>query len=254
MPASYTNYLNHIATCSGYRANWEPNRPLEIGMVGLVTNGIFDVQTSLQRQGLKPDILNDIRPGQLDYTSGNTVSIQTKVSGEAPIAGSIMSNLDAGFIIELKSANAVVFKAENTLTHQIENMAELEPAIIDKFNDGTWKKDWVIITQLQEATSATIIILNSSNSKIELKANGGVATGELKLTDASLGLSVAKETGSNFKFIAQNGINPLYRVMGIRHPLFSKPGLRMRKIDNWDEGQKLKIQHFDVRELREADL
>lgn len=254
MPASYTNYLSHIATCSGYRANWEPNRPLEIGMVGLITSGIFDVQTSLQRQGLKPDILKDTRPGQLDYTSGNTVSIQAKASGDAPIAGSIMSNLDAGFVIELKSSNAVVFKAENTLAHQIQNMAELEPAIIEKFDNGTWKKDWVIITQLQEATSATIIILNSNNSKIELEANAGIVTGELKLTDASLGLSVARETGSNFKFIAQHGITPLYRVMGIRHPLFSKPGLKMRKIGNLDEGQKLKIQHFDVRELGEADL
>ncbi len=252
MATPYKFYINHISSNAGYRANWEPNKPLELGMIGKLTNGVLDVVSTLEQEGLTPKILKDSSVGEMDFTSHQTVDIDIKLAGKAPTAGSVLTAAEAGFVLDFHGENAVVFLVKDTLTHQIINMAELEKQIIPRYKDGSWKKDWVIVTQLLEAVTATIIISNSNNNKLELKASAGVGTASLKLTDASLGLSVAKEKGSSLKVLAQQGLTPLYRVMGIRHPLFGKPALSSRGEDAKQVQEEVfKYQDFDAGELDE---
>jgi hypothetical protein len=250
MAIPFKFYLSQISGNAGYRANWEPNRPLELGMIGKLTNGILDVVSTLQQEGLDPEVLKDVTPGEFDYTSNQTVDIDVKLAGKAPAAESVLTEADAGFVLDFKSENAVVFQVKDSLTHQIVNMGKLEREIISRFKDGKWPKDWLIITQLLEAVSATIIVSNSINNKIELKATANTGTTNLKLTDVSLGLNVAKEKGSSLKVIAQAGITPLYRVMGIRHPLFGQIQLDSKGIaPNVIGEEKFRYQDFDPREL-----
>jgi len=251
MAVPFKFYLTHIANRSGYRANWEPNRPLELGMIGTLRDGVFDVQSSLEQQGITSKVLKDLTPGELDYTSHESVNIGTKLSGQAPILGSVLTETEAGFVIDFKSENSVVFTITDTLTHQIVNAAEWEKQVLAKFKDGSWKKEWYIITQLVEAVSATIIVNNSNDNRLELKASTGIGQSGIKLADVSLGLTVAKEKGSSLKVIAQKGITPLYRAMGIRHPLFGKPELSSKGDTAEIKEEKFRIQEFDPGELKE---
>jgi hypothetical protein len=252
MAVPFKFYLTHISGNAGYRANWEPNKPLVLGMVGKLTNGVFDVITTLEQEGFQPEVLKDSSPGELDYTSNQTVDIDIKLAGKAPSIGSVLTEADAGFVLDFKGENAVVFQIKDTLTHQVMNLGKMEHEIVSRFKNKNWPKDWLIITQLVEAVSATIIVSNSANNKIELKATANAGTPNLKLTDANLGLTVAKEKGSSLKVIAQAGITPLYRVMGIRHPLFGKVSLKSRGIaPGVQEEEKFRYQDFDARELEE---
>src|SRR4051812_17664778 len=126
MAIPFKFYLSHISGNAGYRANWEPNRPLELGMIGKLSNGILDIVSTLQQEGLEPEVLKDITPGELDYTSNQTVDIDIKLAGKAPVAGSILTEVDAGFVIDFKSENAIVFQVKDTLTHQVVNLAKME--------------------------------------------------------------------------------------------------------------------------------
>ncbi|RYD98719.1 MAG: hypothetical protein EOP50_04730 [Sphingobacteriales bacterium] len=252
MASPFKFYLKHISSKSGYRANWEPNKPLQLGMIGKLTDGVLDVVSTLEQEGLTPKILKDDSLGELDYTSNDTVDIGIKLGGSAPVAGSVLSQAEAGFFLDFHGENAVVFQVKDTLTHQIINMGELEKEIIKRYKEGAWPKDWVIITQLLEAVSATIIVSNSSNNKIELKASANVGTPNLKLTDASLGLSVAREKGSSLKVIAQQGIMPLYRVMGVRHPFLGKPNVGAKGEEVEVSEETFSYQDFDPAELEDA--
>lgn len=243
-------YLKHIATQTGYRATWEPNRPLYIGAVGKLEDGVFTIFSSLEKEGIVAEIMKDESAGVWDYTSSDSVNIGIKLAGQIPAAGSALTEADAGFTLDFKSQDAVVFQADKTLTHQIVNMGAIEREIIQKYRNDAWPKDWVVVTQLIEAESATIIISNSSNNQIDLKASANVGTANLKLTDASLGLQVVRERGSSFKVLAKNGITPLYRVMGIRHPLFGKPQLNTKEAIVLPDDNTLEIQAFDEDELR----
>lgn len=253
MAAPSKFYLKHISSKIDYRATWLPAVPLKLGMIGVLSNGVFDVRSSLEEEGFTPNVLKDLTPGDIDYTSHDSVDIGIKLAGKAPVAGSVLTEGEAGIVLDFHSENAVVFQAKDMLNHQITNMGAMQKDIIQKYKDEAWPKDWVIITQLVEATSATIIISNSSNNKLELKASANVGTQNLTLTDASLGLSVAKETGSSIKVIAQNGITPLYRVMGFRHPLFGRPDIVTKGIAPDKANQEeFGYQDFDERELDEV--
>ncbi len=245
-------YLKHIAKQTGYRATWEPNRPLFVGAIGKLERGVFTIFTNLEKEGIIPEVVEDETEGFWDYTSYDSVSINFKLAGQAPLAGSALTEADAGVTIDFKNNEAVVFQADKTLTHQIINMAEIEKAIIEKYRKKEWPKDWLIVVQLIEAESATIIISNSTSNQIDLKAEANVGTSHLKLTDASLGLHLVREQGSSFKILAKNGITPLYRVMGIRHPLFGKPGLSTKSLTE-ETDEVLEVQDFDPEELNSVD-
>ena len=245
-------YLKHMAKQTGYRATWEPNRPLFVGAVGKLEEGVFTIFSNLEKEGIVPEVVEDESEGFWDYTSNESVGVGIKLAGQAPIAGSVLTEADAGFTLDFKSQDAVVFQADKTLTHQIVNMGAIEKQIIEKYRNDDWPKDWLVINQLIEAESATIIISNSSNNQIDLKAAANIGTTNLKLTDASLGLHVVRERGSSFKILAKNGITPLYRVMGIRHPLFGKPQLSTKEAVLLPDDDTLEVQEFDADELLET--
>lgn len=192
-------YLKHMTKQTGYRATWEPNRPLFVGAVGKLEDGVFTIFSNLEKEGIIPEIMEDESQGFWDYSSSESVDISIKLAEKAPVAGSVLTEADAGFTLDFKSQDAVVFQADKTLTHQIVNMGVIEKQIIEKYRNGDWPKDWLVINQLIETESATIIISNSSNNQMDLKASANAGTANLKLTDASLGLQVVRERGSSFK-------------------------------------------------------
>jgi soluble P-type ATPase len=249
-------YLQHMNDKTGYRSTWAPDKVLEIGQIGqLDRTGIFNVYTTLQKEGIPVEVSNDVSDTEMDYTSNDSVDVSIKLSGAIPAAGSVLANADAGFQFTFKKENSVVFKTSGHKTHQIVNLAAITKKVLEKYKNDEWEKDWLIITELVVADTSTIIIGNSKNAGLELKANANVTAGQLKLTDASLGLTVAHEQGSTLKYITQNGLTPLYRVMGIRDPWIGKTRVETKG----ERGAELladgdfTIRGFDPREFGEEE-
>jgi hypothetical protein len=250
MPAPFKFYLRHMNSKTGYRATWDPGKPLTIGSVGRLDNsGIFSVFTTLEKEGIPVELRVDDTTADLDYTSSESVTITTKLSGKVPVAGSFLTEADAGFNIEFKSDRSVVFQSQGNQTDQLTNLAEIKKMILQKYKEANWDKDWLVVTELVRAKSATIIIANSSNATLDLKANANMGAPSLKLTDLSLELMVAKEKGSTLKYIAQEGLTPLYRVMGIRKPF------PFGEIDVVTKGKPVTDEvEFDIQDLDDREL
>ena len=106
--------------------------------------------------------------------------------------------------------------------------SEVESKALEKYKAKTWNRDWVVITELIQFASATIIISTGSNSVLELEASADSKDLSVRLADAKLGLKVVREQGSCTKFICSTGFSPLYKVKGIRKPLFRDPRFRTR--------------------------
>lgn len=243
-------YLKHMHKKTGFRGSWDPGKLMELGYVGKHDKyGVFTVYTSLADEGITGKPSPEPQGSEEDYTSSDSVSINIKAAGSAPVAGSVLTNVDAGFTIDLKSERAVVFQTSGHRTLHLVNMKEIEQQVVKKYKDGIWEKDWLIVTHLVKTDSMTVIISNSGQSQVELKASGGAGAANLKLTDASLGLTVARQSGSMLKYIAKQGGTPLYRVMGLYHPLF-----RDWKLKGKGEGpEHLSVQDFDENELEDYD-
>ncbi|HLF63265.1 MAG TPA: hypothetical protein VI603_05920 [Saprospiraceae bacterium] len=239
-------YLNEINNRFQYRATWEPNKTLAIGDIGILEKGIFSLRSTLAKENIPPTIRTDENEGSMKYTSEGAVDITAKLSGQTSMPQSGLAQGDAGITIQFKKQDAVVFQINGSRTHQIENTGEIEREVLQRFRENKWPKDWVIITELVQAKEATILISNSKDSKIELKANANVhAASDLDIADAQLQFGVVAKRGIATEIIAKEGITPLYRVSGIKKPVFGDPSLGTKELF----GEVLDEVPFDPKEL-----
>lgn len=244
-------YLQTISSKkAGYRANWEPNKPLEIGDIGVIENGVFVVMTTLKNEGINMNVRIDTSDSNWKFTTENDVSIQAKAKGEAPIAGSVLSDLEAGISVSFKSENAFVFEAVGAKNHIIINVFEIEKAFIAKAKEDKRWKNFAVIVELIEANSATIIMSSGKNNVVDLKAKADVSLANLNLANTELGLSIVSEKISTDTIVAQQGIKPIYRAMGLRHPLFGSAHMETKSMGPPQKKESFKILEFDTNELK----
>lgn len=224
-------YLSEINKQFQYRATWEPNKTLAIGDIGILEKGIFSLRSTLTQENIPASVRVDESDGSMKYQSEGAVDINFKLAGEASIPQSQLGQGDAGITIQFKKQDAVVFQINGTRTHQLTNTGEIEREVLKRFRENSWPKDWVIITELVQAKEATILISNSKDSKIELKANADVqASSQLNIADAELQFGVVSKRGLTTEIVAKQGITPLYRASGIKKPVFGDPSLGTKEL------------------------
>ncbi len=159
-------YLKEMHNQFRYRANWEPNKPLQIGDIAILEKGILSIRSSLEKEGIPMEVRIDEKEGSLKYNSSGSVEVKTKLSGDATIPNSALGELDAGFSINFSRSKSVVFQVNGTRTHIITNVGEIEKEVLRRFASNSWPKDWVIITELVEGYEGTIIISNDKESSM----------------------------------------------------------------------------------------
>lgn len=227
-------YLNHMHKKFGYRAAWEPSRPMQVGKYGKIHRGVFTEYGSLEDLDLRPDISENRTGNNLEYVSEGSTKISTKAGGSAGEAFDALTDAEAGIAVDFSSENSIVFKANGITHHLLDNKAEVEHRLMELHDQGKWNKDYVIVSEVLAADAATILIANSNDAKIELKAKGNVNAGKMDIADADLGLEVVRNKGIGVKLIAESGITPLYKLVKLRGKLFGGMGLDSKMIDDED--------------------
>ncbi len=216
-------YLSEVYGNLRYRPTWLPGTPLELGAVGVLDNGVFRQVTDLASLDIAYEVANDPVPdASLDFTSSNGVSIQLKAKGELNERFKVLAQADAGALVEFSRAGAVVLQLRGVVADRIRDQARLARDLLRSviINDPSkrWLRDWVAVTDVVHAKSASIMISSSAGSRIELKAAGALAP--TNLADASAGFSVASESAVSTKIIAEEGLTPLYRGARIKRKFF----------------------------------
>ncbi|KMQ72534.1 hypothetical protein ACM44_00010 [Chryseobacterium koreense CCUG 49689] len=234
MKGPQKQYTDEMKRKFGYMATWLPGVPLKMGDIGVIRDNAFTRIAGLEDFNIGFDIREDETPEDLEYSSKGSVSVTTKLSGTITPPGSSLGNLDAGFIVEFSGANSILFKANKTKTNLIKNTIKLGDEVIKLYKEGKWNKKWVVITELVEAETATILISNTENAKIELKANANITLTKLDIADASLDLGYTHYKGLDTKVIAQSGLTPLFKVKGIHTNIFVPPVFKEKGITAFD--------------------
>lgn len=236
LSSSQAQYTNEMKKKFGYYATWNPGVPLSLGDVGTFKNNIFTKLSNLKDQSIGIDFETRPDPTKttLEHNSKGSITVTTKLSGTVAPQGSVLSNLDAGIIVEFSKENSTLFKANNTTSPSIKDAIKLGNDIIKIYKAGKWNKEWVVITELVEAESATIIISNSSNSKIELKANANIESANFDIADAKFDFSTQFSRGLETKIVSEERLTPLFKVMGMKTRIFLPPIFKTRSIRGID--------------------
>lgn len=234
MKSAQKQYTNEMKRKFGYYATWNPGVPLQLGDVGIFKNNVFTKISDLESFQITFDIREDQTEVDLEHSSQGSVSVTTKLSGTVAPHGSVLADADAGIVVEFGKDNSTLFKANKTVSPTIKDTIQLGNIVLELFKQGKWNKNWAIITELVKAESATIIISNSSNSKIELKANANVDAPSFDIADANFEFSTLISKGLETMIIAAEGITPLFKCMGIKTGIFVPPVFRAKGINAFD--------------------
>jgi hypothetical protein len=196
---------------------WLPGAPIDLGSVGLIEDGVFRPITTLKNLGIPFDKIIDKDKDSIDYSSSSGVSITFKAAGETNSKFKALTDASAGALIEFSRSGAIVLQLRGVANHRIADQPKLYKELLRSVvigDEDKWQRDWVVITEVVQTDQATIIISDSSNSKLELKASGSVAP--MSLVDVSGNLSVAGESQVSTKLIANSGLTPLYRGVRVK--------------------------------------
>lgn len=216
MAKAWEQYSNEMFKKFGYLATWTPGVQLELGDVGVIKDRLFTRITTLKNLGISFQVRPDTSKEAQKHSSSGSVSITFKAAGKIPQAGSVLTEAEAGFSIEFKKSKSTVYEALGCVAPSIDDQVAIGKKILELAAQGEWNKDWAVITELVVADSATVLISNSSSSKIELTASGNVVAGTVSLADVNAGLQIAFSKDMQTVLVSQAGLTPLFKARAIK--------------------------------------
>ena len=208
----------------GYYAVWEPGVKIQLGDIGVLNNYVF---TQIGSVLIEPcNLIFTVREGinpihKAMYVSEG--SVNWSILGDAQVApmNVVLNNIGAGVALEFSKEKSTFFEALNIKHHTIENKIVLGNSILALYKKGIWKKQWVVVTEVSVAGSATILISQTAGAKVEIKASASIGAAGISLADPSLGLSFQNAKGLGYQTLAQEGITYKVKLLGVKHPFLS---------------------------------
>lgn len=212
-------YVRELHKRFSYWPTWLPNERLKLGDVGILEGERFSNQTTLDELGIAYKSRKSSEGVDFTYTSAAGVTVRAQAKGE--LNSGTPANLgQAGVSIEFGSAGAFLFQASGCTVDELVNKASIGRGVFNLVREGTWERNWVVVDTLVRADCATIVLSRSNKGSIELTAAAPVTAADLAKLDA--GLSVHRQSGDLVRFVAAQGLSPLYRVSRVKRSLISR--------------------------------
>ncbi len=209
-------YVNGIRKkIKTYYAAWLPNEELLLGDVGVISDNFFTRVTSLKKLGIDFEERKDLDPTSIDLVSDSGVGISFKVAGEVSSMAPNIPQGEAGVAVEFTENGAFVFNAPVSYLPSIEDLEHLEEQIREAYKEGRWDSKWRVIVRLLLTPTVTILVSQSSKSKIELAAQGNINGGSFELGDAKIALTAYHQSGDVLKILTAKNKTPMFQVAGL---------------------------------------
>jgi hypothetical protein len=227
-----TQYAEEIHREYGYFAAWLPTANIQVGDVGIIKDGVFEKQGTLQDFGITFSFNTDPQTGDMDYASADAVAVEFKGGGNVPAAGTPAGAVDASASVSVgfKRADAVLFQASNCKTLTLSNLAQVNDTILSKYAAGHWPKTRVVVTEVVTCGGLTVLISSGANAHIDLSAKGVLSAGKANLASADAKLTVDKSSSISTRVLGATGSTPLFRANGIKTSFWGDPTVERRDV------------------------
>jgi len=222
-------YTDEIQRHLGFLATWPPNDSVHLGDVGRLNGRIFERSTTLDAQRIPFVIRVANNQSSYEYLSENAVTLQAKAAGETPTSGSFLARAEAGVSIRFNRDNAIVFQASRCIVSSIENESDVGKEVLARYDYGDWERDLVVVTSLVQSSAATVLISSGGTAQLDLATSTDLgAAGIINLSSLAADVRVVHSSNVGARFIAVEGLTPLFRASGIRRSVFGAPSFTRR--------------------------
>jgi len=193
-----------------YIGTWLPGIPIELGAVGILKQGTFQRVTSLSELKIKYKTRTNTNRNGFNITSEGILITGGNTGGTMPKASAKIS-------VEFQRANSLLLRTKGVVHHIISDHVTIGVAIKDLKNKGIWKQNWIVVTEVVEVESATILFSTSANNQVDLETRileGAI--GNLNIADASLGWKMTRGKNLGVEMIAEEKMTPLFKASKIK--------------------------------------
>lgn len=218
--------MTEIRKETRYSATWLPIAPVSLGDVGRLNGYQYVPVTTLKDLGFSFDVEKGTVNADIDYYSKGAVSSEVKLAGRTPPPGSPLVHGKVGVTLSFKRAGAIVFAASGCRSNRIRDNKSLGDIILQRFHDGLWERDLVVVTEVVSASTATILVASSAGAQVDLVAEGKVTTPSVSLADASARFYTASSRAIGFNVIGGKNLTPLFRAGGIKRTFLRRASFR----------------------------
>jgi hypothetical protein len=210
---------------ANYWPAWLPGTRFTIGDIGILNRYLFEKVGELEELGLKYYAQPTDNSSPLDISSESDVSVSFKAAGETNSSFAHVGAAEAGLKIEFGAQGAFILQAPETFESEMGDRLNLQRQIIGAFNRREWEKDWLVITRLVTASSATVVISKSSNASLELSAKVNLSGAAAGLGAADAGISIKHQHGDTLSMICGKNVTPLFQLSRLKTSIFGTPKL-----------------------------
>lgn len=215
-----------------YYATWLPNEKLKLGDVGILDGILFSRVTTLDNLGISFTERPDKDSAAMDYVSESGVSLFFKAAGDINTAIPNVPQGKAGLGVEFSHEGAFILKAPKSHQPSIENIVALEQDLRRAYQKQRWRLKWAVIIRLVQTPVVTILISNSSNSKLEFAVDGDVSAGGIDLGSAGLKFELKGHKGEILKYEQAKNLTPMFQLARLKKRWLRDPSFSIRSMRN----------------------
>ena len=219
---------NHVRTYQrkihkelGFMATWLPGDEVKPGDIGLFSDGQFRRVTNLASLKIEAAMENAGSPQNLHCksTSGTTISL----SGDAEaISGTAKSSMH----IDFTQKGSFLFTVEKARKRRLSDMKDVGDAVLERFEQKEWDRDWYLIEEVYKAVAVTVIICHGGSGSLTLSSEIDLgALGITGLSNPEANLQIMRESGDLFVALGIRSATPLYRCVKVNPSFFGNAKL-----------------------------
>jgi hypothetical protein len=209
MPTIADTYIGQIYDKAGFFAPWLPNTRMELGAVGVLEDGIFVARSTLAEEGIPWKASELGNPAPFKLVSERGVDVRMKAEAEL-IPASVLKVGEAGALISFTKRGATVVHASGVREQRIASGEAVGRTVLEAFEKKKWKKQWVFVDQVYVAESATILVSEGTEVKVELRAKTSALAAST--VPFAAGFELASSSGSYFEMIGQGEMTVMFHL------------------------------------------
>ena len=207
------NYLQQVQKNLGYRATWEPHRPMKVGTYGKIHQGIFSAYGHIDDLNIVYSVDKLKTSNQLTYKSEEKGSYTLKAKGEINPLFQKISTDEAGLLIIFKKDNSIVFKIQDITYFTLQNKAEIAEKLHNLSLVNKWDASYLMITETLQSEKTSILLSKKKNSEVEIKYENGGNTG---IVDINFFGEIIRSKGMSLQFTTSSDSTPLFKLSRLK--------------------------------------
>jgi hypothetical protein len=187
-------------------ATWLPTERIKVGDVGILRNHIFSREAHLTDFGITaPVVVDPATNATYKFMSADATETQAGAGAAGTLPQGVTAKVDLK--IGFGREDSVYFLLAKCVGSAIENQLKLGSEILKRVKTKEWKLDYVVVTRVVTAGSATILQAKAKNASIIFEGDGKSTA--LQLLNAGASLGVKAQSSIGFSIVTKGELTPL---------------------------------------------